>query len=832
MASVTLFCPILAGLLCCALCVAVAAQLMPGPSLPSGFSPVPSPSGANRLPFFSPPMGREDPLPPGEGQRPAAAALALPFRKEKPRQSASTPWFTDYMRVLERFPHYLARGWQGEDTTGYFGGPAHAEIAMRPLAHATLVLALLATDASYDPRPSGVAVETVRQRALACFRELVQTHVTGERRRPSGEAWGDDPQAPWWIGRLALAGQLLERLLSSADREGLRRVLSYEAGRLLARAPADGGTLETRAAENAWCAEALAWAACLYPSDPQAAAWEEKAKQFWMNSFSVAQDRLDETMVDGRPVREWVTTTNLLPDHLAASRGAVQFCYLALPLQSFASAYYAYSVTKRPPPEALFHPLIGVRRSLKRFYLFDGRFVYPAGQEWPRYTYGSYFALPGLVMLQQAGPEPSAARRMERGVMDRLEREQQRSGDGTFYGARLGGAVSGRNAIFETDTYAMVALAYLLHRQQPRIRAPAPESVLQEALAGTFSDPVAELVAARTPEAFASFAWRTVGRRAAPIGLFVPAGAADLVEWAPDQMVGSFEIDGFERARASTHRQRTIPGGFVATGRIDEGLRDGRPGIRHFVACAALPGERLALLFDLSLAVQGVRVTRNEGLQLALANDLFNENERTIATELGEMIVRGVEPGAPVRNRRLDSSWVNVDGRLGVVLAYGQEPFTLRDFSARGQRPTDPFRSLLVEVLCTPLRLQPAEYQARQVIRDTVILLVAGDAAATRAAADRVAVIPTGEETARAAWITGATGQNYLVAVNWGEREAILSLKPPRETSAVSARVPPLDALVLPRGAAGPRASERGSRCAIPLTNEPLTARDRQRRPA
>jgi hypothetical protein len=582
----------------------------------------------------------------------------------------------------------------------------------------------------------------------------------------------------------------------------VERVLTYEAGRLLARAPADGALVESAAAENAWSAEALAWAACRYPDHSQSAAWEEKLRRFLMNTFSVPQDRLDDTIVDGHPVREWVSSANLLPGFLAATRGAIHPGELALPLQSFASIHYAYASSRRPAPRALNLRLGEVSRSLQRLYLADGRLLYPAGQDGPRNAYGPCFLLPALVMLQRAGLEPGAARLMERGIFNRLEREQQANGDGSFFGSRFsGGAVTGRPAIFETDAYGMVALAYLLHQLQPKIWAPASETALQESTAGSWEEPMAQVVAARAPGLFTSFAWRTLGRPSgsrlpAPIGLFAPSSAPDLVEWAPDQLVGAIDAEGFERSRLITHRQRLVPGGFTTTGRIDEGVQEDRPAVRHFLAYAALPSERTAILLDLGLAVQEARVTRNEGLQLALGNDLGGGNEWRIMGEMEPFTVRGVETEKAARDRTLETRWLNVAGALGVALVYGQEPFTLRDFTARDQRPTDAFRSLQTELLCTPFQKAPLEYRARQVLRDTAILLVAGDAAATRSAWERAAVVPTGEELARAVWITGSTGRSYLVGANFGEKELTLQLRPPRGGPALSVRLPPLDTLV------------------------------------
>src|SRR5436853_143745 len=171
-------------------------------------------------------------------------------------------------------------------------------------------------------------------------------------------------------------------------------------------------------------------------------------------------------------------------------------------------------------------------------------------------------------------------------------------------------------------------------------RRPAP---LREQLAGTWTSPAAALAAARSRSCFASWTWRSVGRPAAPEGLFVPLEAEGLAMWGPDQLVGSFELQGFTAARTLHHQERTVEGGFTATGQIEEGAKEGRPGLRHFVAFAALPARRVAVLFDLAVAAQGVTVTRNEGLCLRLSTAGAGNARHPLRSEEGALPVPGAD---------------------------------------------------------------------------------------------------------------------------------------------------------------------------------------------
>jgi hypothetical protein len=201
-------------------------------------------------------------------------------------------------------------------------------------------------------------------------------------------------------------------------------------------------------------------------------------------------------------------------------------------------------------------------------------------------------------------------------------------------------------------------------------------------------------------------------------------------------------------------------------------------------------------VFDLALAAQAVTVTRNEGLRLRLPNDRAGGNRRTIHSDDGELTVIGSEPGQPAVDRPIASSWLNVDHRLGVASLYSQEPFTLRDFPA----PEEAMGGNLAEVLNNPFSTQATAYRAGQIVRDTVTLLVAGDAATTARLARVGAVLPTGKELVRAAVISGAEGGRYLVVANFGPKETRVNLRPPATAPLSDLRLPPLYTLVMKLG--------------------------------
>ena len=174
----------------------------------------------------------------------------------------------------------------------------------------------------------------------------------------------------------------------------------------------------------------------MYPTHPNAEKWLAKAQELFMNTFSVEADSSDTTLVDGKPVNQWVYTTNAHPDFTLEGHGAYQFDYIAVPLHSLAWAYYAFVSNGQAVPQSLFHHLTDVWDTLKRTHLFSGRFAYFQGKDWGRHVYGPYFILPALVLLENEFGDPDA-RLIEQLRFRALVWEQQQNGNGSIFGGAV-----------------------------------------------------------------------------------------------------------------------------------------------------------------------------------------------------------------------------------------------------------------------------------------------------------------------------------------------------------------------------------------------------------
>lgn len=660
--------------------------------------------------------------------------------------TADFPTAADYLRLLSRFPRYAERGVRpvpGDPAREYFGDPVNDENGLRTMGNYVFVCSLLATDPGYDAAAGGVSAEHLLARARAGIDYMTRGHLTGPGTCANGGRWGGNWQGSWWTARMAAGAALAWGRLSEPERAAVERVVVAEADRHLDRRANSGLFVDTKAEENAWDTEVLAMAATMFVEHPRAAAWRDKLVEFAMNALSVPQDRFSEAVVDGRTVREQVYTANLHADFTLENHGAYHFCYVASPLHSLAWSTYAFLRAGLPAPDALGHHVRELWERAKPTFL-DDRFAYVSGKEWARYTYGLYFIVPALVLLQIRLGDADA-RAIEAARVNRLAFEHGTNADGSFFGRRVTrDRFFGQWAKYETDCYANLGLAHLLHRaaapRLPRIDRPT----LLRRIRGCHVSPESGLCFARTERSFASFSWRTL-ETSTPIALFVPEGMDDATEWQPGNLLGLVEVRGLERSLLNQSMIRRGDG-FVVDGTLMHWGR-GRERL-HQVVHVEFDAERDLFSIDSAFVARDrLWVLRSRGLALHVANDLFNGFERRIEADTGALDVRWTADelqrplGRPARvRRRLDRwfdidtehlpcgrHWVNIDDRLGIVDAGDATGFWLSRSPHASAHD-----SLHYDVLSSTRPRRWFRAEAGATILRTRVLLVAGTAARTR----------------------------------------------------------------------------------------------------
>ena len=509
---------------------------------------------------------------------PALPAVAFtPLDTSRPE----FPTAADYVTILSRFPAYAERGWHDADDSpprGWFGDGRSDENGQRTLANFILTYGWLATRPGYDPSESKIPTETIRHHALAALWQAARTHVTGDRTCPDRKPWGNHWQSAWWTSRLFGGAQLLWDDLPAELRERLLKVLEHEADRHLNQPARHNEYGDTKAEENAWDSEVLAWALVLLPGHPHAGAWREAAAQLCLNTLSTAADATSNRVIEGRRLRDWVPGPCIHGDYTIENHGFFHLCYMACPLHSLAWDSYIFRRAGQPVPEFVRHHVPEVWARLKQFALPSGRLAYVAGKDWPRYAYGLYFILPALVDLQQVYGDADA-RWLEQQRVAAFVHEQEVNGDGSFFGTRFTHDKLVRwPAEWNSDCAANLTIAALLHELGPTPQ-PTAAAELQRRLAGTIVSPDSEFVVQRDAHRFASWCWKSHG---GPVtGLFCSDTGSSMLEW-DHNLAGSLKLAGVKGgATVAAHRETLFEGGFATVGTVHHGRLQGGPSPCH-----------------------------------------------------------------------------------------------------------------------------------------------------------------------------------------------------------------------------------------------------------
>jgi len=678
------------------------------------------------------------------------------------------PHSGDYLDCLSSFPHYLGNAWRElAPGRGYFGDPSHLEGGIRTMGNVVYVAGLLAGDPHFRPAPGATDRTWLLEKARASLAYMTHGHITGDSTCGDGQKWGGVWQSAWWTTRMALGARQIWSELHPTEQAEVERVVVFEADLQLPRIVPSGLAEDTKAEENAWDAEILATAVALFPDHPHRALWWEKLCEFAYNTFSIATDRYDSRLADGRPLKERVYTVNLYSDFTLENHGAYHFCYVASPFHSLAWASYALLGAGITPPEALYHHVADVWKIAKPTFLRD-RFAYVGGQDWARYTYGNYFIVPALVWLQSHLDDPDL-RAIETARFRCLREEQAENNDGSFFGKRFTQPdYFGQPAKYETDCYANMALAYQLHRlagaalkdNTTPLEAPADPLVWQSQpevlpLSGRLVSQESGIAYVRTPKLFASFSWKTL-TEPDPIALFIPVGREELAEWQPGNLFGRVVLPGAPPSAVWIRAMREEGDGFRIAGTVIYRGRNGQILFTQELEYAVDPETGIAQVRSRFTASQKIWIQRVEGLRLAIVNDRWNGFGLDLHHVNGTMplhfdperrpfwLRRSDIPSRIVRKllretmldgsrKKLPGRWVNVDGAYGII-ATGKEPQNFELYQPTGRNLPD--GSLHFELLFCPLRFENRTFAPGEEILNVEFTLVAGDAEATRKLAE------------------------------------------------------------------------------------------------
>jgi hypothetical protein len=217
---------------------------------------------------------------------------------------------------------------------------------IRPACAASCALAVALTTGIYDPRVTGIGRDEATARTARLIRAAAGTHDRASWRYP----W----QSALWATTLCHAGWLLWDQLDPPTRRLIADIAQFEADRFLVpgyRVPywnGEGG--DTKAEENAWNSMILQVAAAMMPRHAHAAGWRRVCSELMVSAYARPQDRQLDTLLDGRPVKDWLQGYNACEDSAVINHGFLHpdyICCVELKLR----AYITQSLARGPVPQ-------------------------------------------------------------------------------------------------------------------------------------------------------------------------------------------------------------------------------------------------------------------------------------------------------------------------------------------------------------------------------------------------------------------------------------------------------------------------------------------------
>lgn len=435
-----------------------------------------------------------------------------------------------------RFCRDLYREWPTEPDCGYIGWGGHGEKEIEANIGMAHLYAMLITFGNYDEKVSGVSRAEALRRVRGVIRYCCFTHATGPHVCISGKRWGMGWHDASWASVLAHAAWLVWHDLDARTQEMVARVVTAEADRFVGNPPRSGKIDDTRAEDNAWNARNLAIALVMFPRHPHAERWREACCQYMMNTFSTAADRQDRTLIEGRPVAEWVTTENIHGDFTLENHRVIYPVYMWAGMSGLTLSAGYFVCAGREPPQCAFHHLQDVYGVYKKLQTWEGLPAYVNGSD--KFLHLQVVDIYMHSFFAQVLGDRQAAR-IEQVELDILERLQARFTNGRVYPVEEVGEWSRVG-----NLGSLLGGSYLLHYVKRAPVEPVSAAEFDRLIEGVSLFPEGKFILHRTPEKLVSFAWSKPYRI---MGLVIPRDGSWLVTPHPQGLVGNLVEEGVKR---------------------------------------------------------------------------------------------------------------------------------------------------------------------------------------------------------------------------------------------------------------------------------------------
>jgi hypothetical protein len=212
------------------------------------------------------------------------------------------------------------------------GRQAHDLI--RPANAASYGIAVALKTGVFQEQTTGLSRQEATSRVLRLIRATAAAH--------DGTGWKYPWQSALWAATLTHASWLLWDELEPETRRRVAELLVHEADRFLApgyKVPYwDPSSGDTKAEEDAWNSMILQLACAVMPRHPHANAWKRVATELMISSYATEADMRDQTLVDGRPAKDWLRGYNVRDDGAVINHGFLHpdyMCCIDLKLRAY-----------------------------------------------------------------------------------------------------------------------------------------------------------------------------------------------------------------------------------------------------------------------------------------------------------------------------------------------------------------------------------------------------------------------------------------------------------------------------------------------------------------
>ncbi len=284
--------------------------------------------------------------------------------------------------------------------------PNMKEHGVRPVASVAVALAIALATGVYDGQQAGLQAEEARLRLLKLIRGLAAVH----KANAGPQGWGDHWQSAHWAAQTAQSAWLTWEHLDASTRRQVVAMVTHEADRFIQpgyQVPywnGQGG--DTKAEENAWNAMVHQVTVAMMPKHPRAAAWKRIASELMVSAFATQADwESNTTLIDGRPVRQWLKGYNIRDDGALVNHNLIHCDYMTCITMNLRAYLLASLAGQMVPESARFNAhkpyaaLVAQKWPSPPYQPPGGTMYipgraevyYPQGTDWSRYRFDIFY---------------------------------------------------------------------------------------------------------------------------------------------------------------------------------------------------------------------------------------------------------------------------------------------------------------------------------------------------------------------------------------------------------------------------------------------------------